>query len=500
MSSGLGEDEIKPGLTLGDVLLDFNEANMLIFPELLISAVINAEMHGETGAWGTKFIYQRAPHQDLPADVKVLFPYSSEDVENWDQAVESVFSTVSGINHELAEAVSYELQGVKAKNSPRVAAIPVTIATGLLQSSPGVTGSLNAENYAAILDQMFRAGLDKGYAGESCGLLLMAAMRKKLDDDEMLRGIESVVREGILKPRIDPNISVTPGDQVGVRTNFRPTNFPSWLSGNTPFSWYADAWLKLTRADWLEVLPPRRWVDWLATSARLGIGMSILWESSLLDQIGELILNDSDDVGIQAILEAISADPLIQWEDSRKRLRLRNVQPGYRALIARGAFVEKFLKERIASSDVSRTDDFSTAVSKMRTASSRETLRTALNRSHSDDPKKRSRDAFESCLTARAMFGEYADHYGFLVRHGKGKAMFRVVDPSTEVLALIASLACETPDGECSIGDVRRSLRQLGFQPSIPELVARLERAGLCRDAADASDSIRVRSAFMRFT
>lgn len=499
MSAANSGNATESPLTLGDLSLDFNEANMLIFPEILISEIVNAEMHDGKDKWGTKFVYQRAAHREIRGDVNVMFPYETTDLTAWKDAVNEVFSTESGISDELAEAVAFELEGVKANSSPRIAAIPVTIATGLLQSTPGVTGSLNPENYAAILDQLFRAGLGTEYSGPACGELLIQAMRQRINDDEMLRSIELIVRKGILQGRIDSNIPLAAGEQVGTPRKLRETEFPDWVRGDTPFSWFGEAWLKLTSEDWVSVLPPRRWVDWLATAARLGIGMSILWEARLLEEIGELVLNDSSDIGIGAILEAISNDPLIQWEDSRKKIRLRNVQPDYRALIARGAFVEKFLKQRVAVSDVSYTDDFVSAIQKLRTPQFRELLRTELNRSHSDDPKKRARDAFESCLTARSMSGEYADHYGFLVRHGKGTSVFRVVDPSTEVLALVASLACGTPDGECNIGDVRRSLRKLGFQPSIPELVSRLERAGLCRDSADASDSVRVRSAFVRF-
>lgn len=490
--------QIAHPLTLGDLTLDFNEANMLIFPEVLISAVVNAEMHDDKDMWGTKFVYQRAAHHELKKDVKVMFPHDSAAVAKWEQAVSSVLATEANLNDELAEALAFELEGVKANSSPRIAAIPITIATGLLQSTAGVTGSLNAENYAAILDQLFRAGIGPSYSGPSCGSLLIQSMRQRINDDEMLRSIEIIVRQGILQS-LDKSISLLPGEQVGDPKRFRPTTFPHWLTGNTPFGWFSDAWQKLTSEEWVSVLPPRRWVDWLATSARLGIGMAILWESRLLEEIGELVLNDSTDFDIESILNGIASDPLIQWEDSRRRLRLRNVQPDYRSLIARAAYVEKFLKQRVTASDVAYSDDFAIAIEKLRTPQFRESLRTELNRSHSDDPKKRARDAFESCLTARSLSGQYADHYGFLVRHGRGTSMFRVVDPSTEVLALIASLACGTPDGECSIGDVRSALRKLGFQPSIPELVARLERAGLCRDSADASDSVRVRSAFMRF-
>ena len=227
--------------------------------------------------------------------------------------------------------------------------------------------------------------------------------------------------------------------------------------------------------------------------------MSVLWQARYLDELGELIQSESTDLSIESFREKTLSGPLIQWDEGKKSLRQRNVQPDIRALIARGAYIEKFLDDRKSKNDVLVTDSFSEAILKLRRNEFRQILRRELDQGYVKNPKKSKRYAVESCLTARSLSGEYADHYGFLVQHGKGKAKFRVVDPSTEVLALIASLACGTPNGVCNVGDVRRSLKSLGFQPSIPELVRRLEMAGLCRDSADASDAVQVKSAFRGF-
>ena len=485
--------------SFGDVLLRFTQPNMLIFPEMLVSAVVSGATHSdEKGKWGRKYVFQWDPHSDRKDGVEVLFPVGTEYMDPWIDAVGSNFDLESGDFGTLSEALAHELEGVKANSSPRIAAVPVTIAAALLQSRFGITGSLNAENYSAILHQTFQAGRKSDYVGGTCEGLLLEALRQSLVSDRLLNALELSVRSGILS-RIDSEIPFQAGAAVGIPKKIDDWVGPPWLSNGTPYSWFTDAWLKLTRQDWIEVLPPRRWVDWIATVSRLGIGMSVLWQARYLDEIGELILNNSDDLTIESFVQKVSYGPLVHWEDSTQKLRQRNVQPAIRSLIARGAYVDEFLESRIKANDVDKNDNFSDAIQKLRAQELRQILRNELDRGSQPDPKKRRRDAVESCLTSRSLTGQYADQYGFLVQHGKGKSKFRVVDPSTEVLALIASLSCGTPNGECSVGDVRRSLRHLGFQPSIPELVRRLERAGLCRDSADASDSVRVKSAFRSF-
>jgi hypothetical protein len=464
----------------------------------LVSAVINAEMHSDENKWGEKNIFQKPDHSENPPGTRVLFPINSDYEEKWNSAISARFETEHGRDGALSEAIAYELEGIAAPGSKRVAAVPVVIASGLLQSVSGVVGSVHPEDYAGILHQIFQAGRGN-LDGQTCGSHLVNAMQQRIKTDPFLSAVESSVRDGILRPQIDSSTPLEPGAPVGVRKVQQDWNYPSWLQGQTPFSWFSDAWIKLTNQDWVDVLPPRRWVDWLATSARLSLGMSVLWQARYWDEIGELIQNDSADISIASLVERVSLDPLIQWEESTSGLRQRNVQPDYRSLIARGGYVENFLQSRIRAKDISKKDSFEEAIVKLRTKEFRQMLRSDLNRGQNGPKFKRRRDAVESCLTARSVTGRYADHYGFLVRHGRGTAMFRVVDPSSEVLALVASLSCGTPNGECSVGDVRRSLRQLGLRPSIPELVRRLESAGLCRDSADASDSIRVKSAFVRF-
>ena len=88
------------------------------------------------------------------------------------------------------------------------------------------------------------------------------------------------------------------------------------------------------------------------------------------------------------------------------------------------------------------------------------------------------------------------DYYGMLSKRGRGTAVYRILDPSTEVLAVIASLARHSPHMDAQLGDVRRELSRLGLRPLAGDLAEKLETAGLCSKLADADDSVPVRCAF----
>ena len=70
------------------------------------------------------------------------------------------------------------------------------------------------------------------------------------------------------------------------------------------------------------------------------------------------------------------------------------------------------------------------------------------------------------------------------------------VDPGTEWIAVVASLACGAPGQESNVRNVMDSLAELGMQPELNDLIALLERAGLARGSADADQAVIVHSAF----
>lgn len=484
---------------LGELLVAINKPNLVTFPEQLISALVNERMHSHDGPWSGRFVYNWPDAQALPTvDGRVLgltYPKSDAERQLWIEAVKTVFE-VDGNNYgDLADALADELQGVKATNSPRISAIPITPSTSLLQSYTGVIGSKSAERFDQVLNQIFAAGAGPLYAGPTAGELLIATLRARMATDGFLIAIERAVRRGILS-RIDASVSDVPGEQVSRIAPPGAAAYPAWLMHQTPFAWFKRSWEQLMSDEWSAVLPARRWVDWVSTVARLAIGFSELWQARMLDVIGEFILSDEPEGSIEAIKRSMKLNPLINWQDGDLYGRARNVQVDIRTLITRGALIESFIDKQVNDGRIKLTDDLDTVMTVLRTRADRKTLNEVLANRNKLDRGKNRRAAVESCLTARSTDGEHTDHYGFLVQKGPSRATYRIVDPSTEVIAILASLSCGSPNNICTVGDVRRDLRALGLEPSVPELVSRLVRAGLSTKMADASDAIEVHSAF----
>jgi len=494
---------IETGPTVRSIILNgpngfFNQPNALIFPELLVSTLIESKMHAGNHPWHKNLIYAASNGWQGPSrgrdQFRIMDPTRSENIERWRDAVKGVFQLpVGNLDYNLlARALATELTGINAERSSRIAVLPVTPATSILQTNDGCVGG-NAEQYATIIEQHFSAGAAQ-YHGSAAGLVI-EAMRRRLSKDNVLMGIEKTVRVGLLTT-IDPDVSTESGVFVATPRETPQFDPPSYLTSGTPFSWFHESVIKLTNDEWVEALPARRWVDWVATSTRLAIGMGVLWRSRWNAKIGQLIMDDSDDISIHSLIKSMKRDPLITWHESRKPLRSRNVQPDLRRLIAKGAFIDILFENMLKVKTINLGDDFSDTIAHLR-QNSRSEFQRGMAQDYLKNPKKNRRDDVETMLVARRTDGPHADHYGLLARHGKGTAKFLIVDPTTEVLALIASLACESPDGECTVGDVRAQLRSLGLEPSIPELVRRLELAGLCRGSADASEAVVVRSAFL---
>jgi hypothetical protein len=88
-----------------------------------------------------------------------------------------------------------------------------------------------------------------------------------------------------------------------------------------------------------------------------------------------------------------------------------------------------------------------------------------------------------------------SDEYSLFKPVGKSTS-WKLVDPDTEWVATMASLAASGPGKSTTLREFRSSLRKLGLQPSKREVLSHLERAGLARGAHDADEAVRIRSAY----
>jgi hypothetical protein len=102
-------------------------------------------------------------------------------------------------------------------------------------------------------------------------------------------------------------------------------------------------------------------------------------------------------------------------------------------------------------------------------------------------------EAVRYSLLTRERSGPFADHYGLLVTRG---TRYLLVEPATEWIAVVSSLATPGPGQKSTIGDLHRSLTQLGLHPDYQELIGLLEASGLARGSADADQAVVYQSAY----
>jgi hypothetical protein len=87
---------------------------------------------------------------------------------------------------------------------------------------------------------------------------------------------------------------------------------------------------------------------------------------------------------------------------------------------------------------------------------------------------------------------DQADFY-FLARTNSRHMWFH---PGPEWIVVTASLLCQKPSGQCTLGMLSEDLARLGVRVERSVLVALLEEAGLSTDSPDADNALVIRSGF----
>jgi hypothetical protein len=101
-------------------------------------------------------------------------------------------------------------------------------------------------------------------------------------------------------------------------------------------------------------------------------------------------------------------------------------------------------------------------------------------------------EAVKYALLTRDASGPFADYYGLLRSSGR----FLTVQPGTEWMAVVASLAGDGPGKTSDVATLMLSLQELGLRPEAGDLIQLLEKAGLARGSADADRGVVIESAF----
>jgi hypothetical protein len=401
------------------------------------------------------------------------------------------------------------------------AAIPVTPITAVLQNQTGVLGTARENDYGDAVERIYAIGrhLSGDPIDSGAGSRLQDALVARMAIDSRMRAVDAAQIAALSNALGLPVADVQYDQLLGqvhfsgstASRGFEPLDHDQLsvvdklgrLGGSTSFVWFYESWRKLTDPTWSRMVPHRRWIDWLVSVTRLAIGSSYLFREQWVIRASRLVLDNSVselEIGAQLASEC-ATQPLIQWVDrSQNSLAQRDVFPEIRSIICTGVSLRKLIADEPFKSvlDGEITVEKLLKVVRQDSQLSEELLKTYT--SPTLDFRKKLvqpvyntvRDALiDRTGTKDTTSGNSDDFYALMQTRNN----ITVIDPSSEAVALLATLACHEPNGTTNLGDVKRQFQKVGLQPSQTEVRYLLERAGLCRAEADASLQVSVSSA-----
>lgn len=377
----------------------------------------------------------------------------------------------------LVEAVLNSVQGLRVERSGMQPASPISPSFALLQNTRGLLRKQNPPALADILESMYSLGSGSRSGERAVALRWKSAANHRLRVDPLVAALDNAINKALIQ-------------RVELETNGAPIGSPAEVAmPGTPFEWFASAWVTLTSHEWVEALPARVWVDWATTVLRLAFGAGFLWEASWYLSIAREIVSEKHPRSSQEIRAGIGE--VIPWGSSRAGVAARDIAPRISRRVYQAELVRHALDDWNKRNESNL--DFENAVRTMRADDSlRRDLLSALGSTERVNSGTNLWEAIKYALMTRDSSGDNPDYYGLLRSHGR----FLTVEPGTEWVAVVASLACKKPGGITDVSNVLAVLDQLGTRPELADLVALLEKAGMARGSADADGGVLVESAF----
>jgi hypothetical protein len=388
-----------------------------------------------------------------------------------------------GQQEQLAGAILDGLRGVMAENSPKQASAPLSPATALLNNLSGFAGQADPPDIGKILDQMFSLGLESRGDDRTASSLWAQAVTSIVAGDPL---VATVDRSLVATAMSSPVTAAKPKSRAAAEDEL------DWrgLLADSPFSWFAGAWIRLTSPEWVAAMPARVWADWAATVLRMAFGMGYLWEAAWFEAVARAVQQGTSPTWDE--LRA-SMDTLLPWPAASASMSIRDVSSRLSWRARRSVKLRELLSVWIDSHGAADSPICDVVSAMGGDADFARDLRTALSSKPRTSAANNRWEAIRFALKIRENSGPYADHYGLLRNEGRRWA---VIDPGTEWVAVIASLAVGSPGHECDLGEVMLHLDALGLRPDLGDIVALLERSGLARGSADADLGVRVGSAY----
>jgi hypothetical protein len=244
----------------------------------------------------------------------------------------------------------------------------------------------------------------------------------------------------------------------------------------------------------------------------MAFGFSYIWEATWYQAIASVVTSTSTELnhgekrlyGVQVggtKLEIVDLDFVLRtpkmtnhsampWKDADLGVSFRDVAPTVRNGLSRGLKIRQILETAIQElPDLSIEE---TLYELRKNDRVRKDLTDALKEKYLNQTKSLY-EAVKYTLLIRNQNGESADFYGLLKTV---KPRFTIIEPATEWIAAISSLAINSPRGHGNLGTLRTSLERLGLRPTVAELTRYLEVAGLAESTADADTAVSIVSAY----
>ena len=386
-----------------------------------------------------------------------------------------------------ARAVLNSVLGMHVRNAKSQPASPLTPSLALMQNAASTLSKKGPPNFALILETLFSYGASTKSDDRSVSSLWKRAASLQLQQSPLLRVIDEAFRDSkvsILGARRDTSTSAKTLGNEYFREGMK-------LFESSPMGWFHQNWLRITSSEWVEALPPRVWVDWASAVIRTGVGFSYLWEATLYQRLADMAINDEPDR-----IKALGNDSLslIDWAHSSEGVHSRDVASALKWRVHNGQYlrdeINSFSKEHgLLEADPLEAMHFLSGDAEF----VRKLYDLRQNTKETGQGKARW-EVVSYSLSARETTSDFADHYGFLRRVGESR--FTIVDPATEWTVCTASLACGSPSSSSKLRTYLMELGQLGLEPGVPEMVTRLERAGVARGADDADLGLQIKAAF----
>ncbi|MDQ0870169.1 hypothetical protein QFZ70_002642 [Arthrobacter sp. V1I9] len=471
------------------IILQLNRPQYVSVPEAFISSLA-WKVHAHGAAKATEggiplgYMFRSETSGTATLKVKSTAPEGQKLAGYGEQLSAAGLVTNAKHDTDLASAVLNSVAGVQAEKSKSQAASPVTPAFALLQDMRGFQRTKNPPDLAAILEALFRLGLKDGDDEITAARLWLNAANKRCEIDPLLSAIDKATRAALL---LEAGYSEVPqDDSPGRRRTIECAQ--GGLYDGTPFSWFASAWQKLTSDEWVRALPSRVWVDWATTVLRLALGQGFLWEAAWYETLARRILGGGGSATWYEVREQMPE--ILPWKSSRSSVAVRDVAPLLSWRVHRASKIRKILEDWLEPHTGADMDFVSALAGMSGDKDLKEALTLALG--SGERSAVNTWEAVKYALLTRDASGPFADYYGLLRSSGR----FLTVQPGTEWMAVVASLACDGPGKTSDVATLMLRLQELGLRPEAGDLIQLLEKAGLARGSADADRGVVIESAF----